>query len=135
MNWVQQNLTSNTLLVICVSYICWPIVYQERFRLNKWTPFILKRRFGHFFRVPLQVINIVSYNEYFTQNHWKSARQFTLQFALEKIGNLMDDAQLRIFILYIIINKKNRAPKVCSKKNFQIVIWTSMRIAYTGFPN
>ena len=34
----------------------------------------------------------------------------------------MDAVQLRIFILYTIINKKNRAPTVCSTKKFEIVI-------------
>ena len=46
----------------------------------------------------------------------------------------MDVVQLRIFILYSIINKKNRTLKVCSKNNFQIAISgfvaTLMRIAH-----
>ena len=33
----------------------------------------------------------------------------------------MGAVQLRIFILYTTTNKKNLAPKVCSKKIFQIV--------------
>ena len=45
----------------------------------------------------------------------------------------MDPVQLRISVIYTIINKKNQVPNVCSKKNFQIVIsgfvTTFMRIA------
>ena len=50
----------------------------------------------------------------------------------------MDAVQLRIFILYTIMNKKKKkAPKVCSKKNVKIVILgfvaTLMRIPHINY--